>query len=160
MAILTAALRHHFLISSGTGRRYAQAFRASVGDVWRPPVMASTPALWMLLICLMTLVELIVFGPLCVRFAGEHQRSTIYNALGSAMLVYSRLAKLGVTPHIGLVNLQICTAHFAPFSTVYAWCTFQLRFLSKYMPKYFALFAGFTILFGRCKVGFSLLLEL
>ena len=148
VAILTVALRHHFLISSRTGRRYTQAFRASVGDVRRPPVMASTPALWMLLICLMTLVEPIVFGPSCVRFAGEHQRSTAYNTLGSATLVYSRLAKLGVMPHIGLINLRICAAHFAPFSTVYAWCTFQLRFLLKYMPKYFALFAGRTRMYS------------
>ena len=36
---------HHFLIVSCAGRRKVLAFRASVGDVQRPPDMASTPAL-------------------------------------------------------------------------------------------------------------------
>src|SRR5437879_4546852 len=63
-------------------------------------------------------------------------------------------------PHVSLVSLQIYATHFAPFSTVYAWCTFQLRFLSKCTPKYFMLFTSCTILLRRCRAKFALLLEL
>jgi len=47
VAILTKALMHHFLIISDAGSRKALAFKASVGDVQRPPVMAKALALCM-----------------------------------------------------------------------------------------------------------------
>ena len=62
MAILTKALKHHFWIRSDAGRRKALAFRASVADVWSPPVMAKAPALCILVIYLMAFVEPTVFG--------------------------------------------------------------------------------------------------
>src|SRR5450631_3458287 len=43
-----AALKHHFSMVDSNGRRFASALRESVGDVRRPPVIASAPALCVL----------------------------------------------------------------------------------------------------------------
>src|SRR5260221_51954 len=59
---------------------------------------------------------------------------------------YRHLAYLGVIPHSGLANHLIWATHFAPLPTAYSCCIFQLRFLSKMTPRYFALSTGCTIL--------------
>jgi len=87
VAILTNALKHHFLIKSGAGRRKALAFRASVADVRSPPVTAKAPALCTLVICLTAFAEPTVFGPTCSLFVGVHHMSTAYKTLGRATLV-------------------------------------------------------------------------
>src|SRR5260221_4255423 len=153
VAILTCALWHHLLIASVAGRRWAFAFSTSVGDVLSPPVMASVPALCMVPICFVTFADPIAFGPGCALLIGVHHTSMAYMILGSATLVKRRLAYLGVIPHSGLANRLIWAAHFAPLPTAYSCCVFQLRFLSKITPKYFALSTGCTVLDGTVHDG-------
>ena len=107
----------------GAGRRNALAFSASVGEDLSPPVMASAPALWIEVICLVTLAEPTAWGPECSQLDGVHQTSAAYSILGSATLINSCLAHFGVMPQVGLVRRLICAVHLAPFSTVYACCS-------------------------------------
>src|SRR5712691_10360627 len=96
------------------GRRYALAFSASVGDDLSPPVMASAPALWIDAICLVTLAEPTALGPGCCPLVGVHQTSAAYSTLGSATLIYRRLAYFGVMPQDGRAKRLSCAVHFAP----------------------------------------------
>src|SRR5260221_5088306 len=106
------------------------AFRASVGDMRSPPVMANAPALCMVVICFVTFADPTAFGPECSLLVGVHQISIAYMILGSATLVKRRLAYLGVMPQVGLASRLIWAAHFVPFPTACSCCVFQLRFLS------------------------------
>ena len=71
----TNALKHNLHIKSDAGRRKAQASRASVGHVRRPPVMARAPALCTEVICLVTLEEPVALGPTMGSSEGVHQTS-------------------------------------------------------------------------------------
>ena len=77
MAILTKALKHYFWIRSDVGRRKALVFRASVADMQSPSIMASTPALCILVICLMAFIKPTVFGLECLLYVGVHHMSTM-----------------------------------------------------------------------------------
>src|SRR5258707_2406207 len=122
--------------------------------------MASAPALWIVAICLVTLADPIALGPGCSQLVGVHHMSTAYSILGSATLMYRRLAYLGVMPQVGRVSRLICAVHLAPFSIAYACCAFQFRFLSMSTPRYFVLSAGWIVLCGKSNVGLSVSLHL
>ena len=91
----------------GAGRRKAQASKASVGEVLKPPVMARAPVLCTEVIWLETLIEPFAMGPFRVPSEGVHQTSTAYSTLGSATLMKRRLAYFRVIPHDGLVSRRI-----------------------------------------------------
>src|SRR6267154_1668345 len=87
-----------------------------------------------------------------------HHISIAYSTLGSATLMYSLLAYLGVILQDGLAALLIWAAHFEPFSVTCTSCSFHLRCWSKITPRYFVLATGETDLYGRCSCGCGFLL--
>jgi hypothetical protein len=73
VAILINALWHHLHIISGAGSRKAHALRASVEDVYKPPVMAKALALCTEVVCLVTLAKPTALGPTDGESEGVHQ---------------------------------------------------------------------------------------
>jgi hypothetical protein len=62
--------------------------------------------------------------------------SMLYRMCRSTMLTYSFLALFGVSPHDGLVSLQICKVHFVPLPrTCASWGAVEV--LIKYDAKVF-----------------------
>src|SRR5712691_35634 len=110
----------------------------------------------MVAIFFVTLADPNAVGPGCSLLVGVHHTSIAWMTLGSATLAKSRLAYLGVIPHCGLANRLIWATQFAPFPTACYCCIFQLRFLSKMTPRYFALSTGCTVNCGSCNVGLSM----
>jgi len=83
--------------SSGAGGK-AVASSVSVGEVRRPPIIASAPLLCMDVNWLITLVI-----PLChwsLAFGGAHQTSIAYSVLGIATLMQSPLRTLALFPKL------------------------------------------------------------
>src|SRR5579863_3587254 len=102
------------------GRRNDKALRVSIRDVWRAPIIAKVPVLCTDDSCFSTFTNPLNALLLHSPCRGWHQRSAPYNTLGSAMLIYKRLAYLGVMPHEGLATLRICATQVAPFLIAFA----------------------------------------
>ena len=147
-----AAWWHQFSTSSMVGSKKVQAFRVSVGEVWRAPVIAIVPLRCMITSCWITFAEPIFWFWACMFSGGPHQISAPYRILGSTMLMYSQCVYLGVIPQLGLVIHLIWAVHFEPFSIVWACCAFQLRCWSIMMPKYFMELDGGIVMLGRVRL--------
>jgi hypothetical protein len=113
-AILVYALWHAFSTWRSIGKSAACASSESVGEVLKPPVIARAPACCTEDNFLMKPTKPLLPPLSFLPCRGVHQTSMLYMMRGSATLTYNFLAPLGVSPHDGLVSLQICKVHFAP----------------------------------------------